>query len=275
MKRMAAGECRWAGAHSPGSKSCTAVDRVWVEVLPATPGLARRRMRRSTPRSGVTNAPARMSSGSMAAQRQRNGCTRVIGACDIMGPVQGASRCACSTAPTKSSKASVAMLDDSAMGYSSRVYRALFVQPYVLQKQIGLVVKGKIFDIGAVGLEHGVNGDVDPVELLGDDALHLGADTLALLGIQCPTPLPHHGLELGIVDARVIRGATLKKAHRAHVDVEQTGPVRDDHLEIEIGEDALDPRDGVEQHNLGCDADLLQLMGDQGGDIGQGWVMIR
>src|SRR5262245_24063023 len=77
----------------------------------------------------------------------------------------------------------------------SRTRPLLSLQPYPLQEHICLVVKEVIFHLAAVCLEHGIAGDVDPVELLGNEALHFGAEALALLGIKRPPPLAHHGLE--------------------------------------------------------------------------------
>src|SRR5262249_43038506 len=121
MKRMAVGECRWAGAHSPGSRSCTAVTNVWVVLWPATPGLVSCRMRRSAPRPGVISSPACLISGSMSPQRHRKGSTRDLGAGDDSSPTQGALRCARSTAPLKLCRASAAGIG----------FRAILLPPHI------------------------------------------------------------------------------------------------------------------------------------------------
>ena len=82
-------------------------------------------------------------------------------------------------------------------------------------------MEGIIFHRRPIGLEEGVRGRIHPVELIGEQALHLRADALALLGLHGPSPLVHHRLQVGIVDAHVIRLPALEKAHRALVDVAQ------------------------------------------------------
>src|SRR5262252_4334407 len=134
MKRMAVGECRWAGAHSLGSRSCTAVTNVWVALWPTTPGLVSCRIRRSAPRPGVISSPVCLISGSMSAQRHRKGSTRGLDAGAASSLAQGALRCARSTAPTK-------LCRTSADGVGFRAIRILLTS----QIQCGVL---EVLDLG-------------------------------------------------------------------------------------------------------------------------------
>src|SRR5262245_5892430 len=87
MKRTALGECRWAGATSPGSKYWTATEMVWVLVRSGTPGLSSRTIRRSAPRPGFMNSGVRRTSGSMSRQRHILACTA-----DFLGAIRGPGR---------------------------------------------------------------------------------------------------------------------------------------------------------------------------------------
>ena len=90
---MALGVWRWAGATSPGSRYCTATEIVWPAVRSGTPGLSRRRMRRSAPRPGAMNSGLRWMSGSMSRQRQARACmAEALGLISGPGSIQGASR---------------------------------------------------------------------------------------------------------------------------------------------------------------------------------------
>src|SRR2546428_1848502 len=93
MKRTAFGVWRWAGATSPGRMYCTAVEIVCVLVRSGTPGLSRRRTRRSAPRPSVMNSALRRTSGSMSAQRQSRAWTAdAFGRMSGPGSAHGASR---------------------------------------------------------------------------------------------------------------------------------------------------------------------------------------
>src|SRR5215831_10258151 len=143
MKRMAVAECRWAGAHSPGSRSCTAVTNVWVVLWPATPGLASCRIRRSAPRPGVISSPACLISGSMSAQRHRKGSTHDLGAGDDSSLAQGALRCARSTAPMKLCRGAAAGVGFRAILLPPHITPDLRVQ--TLQIQRGVL---EVLDLG-------------------------------------------------------------------------------------------------------------------------------
>src|SRR5262252_4829438 len=134
MKRMAVGECRWAGAHSPGSRSCTAVTNVWVALWPTTPGLVSCRIRRSAPRPGVISSPVCLISGSISAQRHRKGRTRGRGAGAASSLAQGALRCARSTAPMKLCRTSAAGIG----------FRAILCPPHIT-----LVAPGRVACLNA------------------------------------------------------------------------------------------------------------------------------
>src|SRR2546428_5261990 len=93
MKRTAFGVWRWAGATSPGRMYCTAVEIVCVLVRSGTPGLSRRKMRRSAPRPGVMNSALRRTSGSISVQRQSRAWTAdAFGRMSGPGSAHGASR---------------------------------------------------------------------------------------------------------------------------------------------------------------------------------------
>src|SRR5438552_19166335 len=93
MKRTAFGVWRWAGATSPGRMYCTAVEIVCVLVRSGTPGLCRRRTRRSAPRPSVMNSALRRTSGSISAQRQsRAWAADAFGRMSGPGSAHGASR---------------------------------------------------------------------------------------------------------------------------------------------------------------------------------------
>src|SRR5712692_3759598 len=92
MKRTAFGVWRCAGATSPGSRYWTATEIVCVLVRSGTPGLSRRRTRRSAPRPGFMNSGLRRTSGSMSAQRQSRASTaEALGWMSGPGRVHGAS----------------------------------------------------------------------------------------------------------------------------------------------------------------------------------------
>src|SRR2546428_624360 len=55
------------------------------------------------------------------------------------------------------------------------------VQPGRFQEQVCPVVECVVFHIVAVRLVKGITGGVHPVELISDQALHVGTDGLALL----------------------------------------------------------------------------------------------
>src|SRR6476661_3723033 len=75
MNRRALGLWAWIGAVSPGSRYWTATDSVCAEVRSGTPGLTKRRMRRSPPLPGAMKSGLRSSRGPMSAQRHWNGST--------------------------------------------------------------------------------------------------------------------------------------------------------------------------------------------------------
>src|SRR5215467_12523748 len=97
----------------------------------------------------------------------------------------------------------------------------LLLQPHLFQKQVGLVIEAMIFHPLAVGLVEGVTADVHPRHLFREPALDVGADLLALLGLQRPSPVQDQRLHLRVVDPHVIRLCPMEKAHRAHINVEQ------------------------------------------------------
>src|SRR5262249_50211939 len=72
------------------------------------------------------------------------------------------------------------------------------VEPGRFQEQIGSIVEWIVLDLVAACLEKGIPGDVHPVELIGDQALHVGADGLPFVRFQSTAPLVHQVFQLGI-----------------------------------------------------------------------------
>src|SRR6266567_7400396 len=62
-------------------------------------------------------------------------------------------------------------------------------QPGGVEKLIGLVIKRKVCHGLPIRLEVGIGREVDPLELVGEAALHGRTDRLALLRLQRPPPL--------------------------------------------------------------------------------------
>src|SRR6266567_7659868 len=87
------------------------------------------------------------------------------------------------------------------------------LQPRRLEKLIGLIIKRKVFHGLPIGLEVGIGRDVHPLELVGEAALYISTDRLALLWLQRPPPLVHHVFQLRIVDAHIVRLPALEEAH--------------------------------------------------------------
>src|SRR5215813_12441738 len=90
----------------------------------------------------------------------------------------------------------------------------LLRQPCRIEEQESLIIERKVVYCGGpIRLEKGIGRDVNPLELIGQAALDVGTDRLALRWLQRAAPLQHQRFQVGIVHAHIVRLPTFEEAH--------------------------------------------------------------